>query len=137
MPARPVTSLPPGILWSTRLTRTVTGSSRRQSPHNASSSTSIPTLKLRDWTASKMGRGAICGGTLVDFGSTFSLVCCTNIYILNKQFPFEAHRFIFTYFYNSLPAAWPDPKNHFPHFDHNGSMAIASLNCRYQHAAVR
>lgn len=45
MPARRVTSPPLVILWSTRLIRTVTGSSRHQSPHSASSSTSTLTLR--------------------------------------------------------------------------------------------
>lgn len=63
-PARQVTSPPQVILWSTRLTRTVTGSSRRRSPRSASSSTSTHTLRSRGWTASKTGRGG--GGKMGD-----------------------------------------------------------------------
>lgn len=56
-PATPVTSPPRATRWSTRLTRTVTGSSQPPSLRNASSSTSTRTLRSRSWTAGKKKGG--------------------------------------------------------------------------------
>lgn len=55
MPVKPATSPPRVTHWSTRLTRTAAGSSRRPSPCNASSSTSTRILRSRNWTAGKDG----------------------------------------------------------------------------------
>lgn len=56
-PAWRATSPRPATPWSTRLTRTATGSSRRRSRRSASSSTSTRTSRSRGWTASKTGAG--------------------------------------------------------------------------------
>lgn len=56
-PARRATSPRLATRWSTRLTRTATGSSRRRNHRSASSSTSTRTSRSRGWTASKTGAG--------------------------------------------------------------------------------